>query len=38
MRVAVTCKAVGPGLYDCLAILGRQTCLQRIERTLVAYS
>jgi glutamyl-tRNA synthetase len=38
LRVAVTCKAVGPGLYDCLAILGRQTCLQRIERTLVAYS
>jgi hypothetical protein len=30
----VTGKAVGPGLYDCLAILGRDTCLARIQQTL----
>jgi hypothetical protein len=30
--VAVTGKAVGPGLYDCLAILGRERCITRIER------
>ncbi len=34
LRVAVTGKAVGPGLYDCLALLGRETSLRRIERTL----
>jgi glutamyl-tRNA synthetase len=34
LRVAVTGKAVGPGLYDCLAILGREKCLARIQRTL----
>ena len=34
LRVAVTGKAVGPGLYDCLAILGRETCLTRIQRTI----
>lgn len=34
LRVAVTGKAVGPGLYDCLAILGRDTCLARIRQTL----
>ena len=38
LRVAVTGKAVGPGLYDCLAILGRQTCRARIERTLAEFS
>jgi glutamyl-tRNA synthetase len=32
LRVAVTGKNVGPGLYDCLAILGRQRCIARIER------
>ena len=26
LRVAVTGQGVGPGLYDCLAILGRETC------------
>ncbi len=31
LRVAVTGKSVGPGLYDCLAILGRQRCVERIE-------
>jgi len=34
VRVAVTGKTVGPGLYDCLAILGRQPSLARIERAL----
>ena len=34
LRVAVTGKSVGPGLYDCLAILGRAACLQRIDRAL----
>ncbi len=32
LRVAISGKAVGPGLYDCLAILGREKCLERIER------
>ena len=31
VRVAVTGKTVGPGLYDCLAILGRDASLARIE-------
>ncbi len=31
IRVAVTGKSVGPGLYDCLAILGRETSLLRME-------
>jgi glutamyl-tRNA synthetase len=30
LRVAVTGQAVGPGLYDCLVILGRAECLGRI--------
>jgi len=34
LRVALTGKAVWFGLYDSLAILGRQSCLARIERTL----
>ena len=34
VRVAVTGKTVGPGLYDCLAILGRERSLARIERIL----
>ena len=34
LRVAVTGKSVGPGVYDCLAILGREACLARIERAL----
>ncbi len=32
LRVAVTGQGVGPGLYDCLVILGRETCLARIEK------
>jgi glutamyl-tRNA synthetase len=34
LRVAVTGKAVGPGLFDCLAILGRASVLARLERAL----
>ncbi len=34
LRVAVTGKSVGPGVYDCLAILGRPACLARIDRAL----
>ncbi|MFM7108762.1 MAG: glutamate--tRNA ligase [Planctomycetaceae bacterium] len=34
VRVAVTGKTVGPGLYDCLAILGREASLTRITRVL----
>jgi glutamyl-tRNA synthetase len=33
-RVAVTGKAVGAGLYDCLEILGKDVCLARIDRAL----
>ena len=34
VRVAVTGKAVGFGLFEGLAILGRQACLTRIDRAL----
>jgi glutamyl-tRNA synthetase len=34
VRVATTGKPVGAGLYDCLAILGKQTVLTRIDRAL----
>ncbi len=34
LRVAVTGKAVGPGMFDCLAILGKESCLARIDRAL----
>ncbi len=34
LRVAVTGQGVGPGLYDCLFILGRDTCQARIRQTL----
>jgi glutamyl-tRNA synthetase len=34
VRVATTGKGVGFGLFDILAILGRQRCLARIDRTL----
>ncbi|MFO7650417.1 MAG: glutamate--tRNA ligase [bacterium] len=32
LRVAVTGKAVGFGLFEALAILGRESCLERIDR------
>ena len=34
LRVAVTGQGVGPGLYDCLVILGREECQKRIAQTL----
>ena len=34
LRVATTGQGVGPGLYDCLAILGRETCRARIGKAL----
>jgi glutamyl-tRNA synthetase len=34
IRVAVTGKSVGPGLYDCLAILGKEKSLTRLTRAL----
>jgi glutamyl-tRNA synthetase len=34
LRVAVTGQGVGPGLYDCLFILGRDDCRSRIGLTL----
>jgi glutamyl-tRNA synthetase len=34
VRVAVTGKTVGPGLYDCLAILGRPRSLDRLRTAL----
>jgi glutamyl-tRNA synthetase len=34
LRVAVTGQGVGPGLYDCLVILGRETCRARIGQTI----
>jgi glutamyl-tRNA synthetase len=33
LRVAVTGQGVGPGLYDCLAIFGRDVCRDRIRQT-----
>jgi glutamyl-tRNA synthetase len=32
LRVAVTGKAVGVGMFDTLEILGRESCLARIDR------
>jgi glutamyl-tRNA synthetase len=37
VRVAITGKAVGPGLYDCLALLGQERCLLRLDRALQLY-
>ena len=34
IRVAVTGKAVGFGMFDTLAILGKASCLARIDRAL----
>jgi glutamyl-tRNA synthetase len=38
VRVAATGKSVGFGLFDSLAILGKQSCLTRIDRALVRLS
>lgn len=34
LRVAATGKAVGPGVYDCLAILGQEKTLARLDRAI----
>lgn len=34
LRVAVTGKSIGPGLFDTLALLGRPACLARIDRAI----
>ena len=34
VRVAVTGRGVGPGLFDCLALVGRDPCLARIDYVL----
>ena len=34
VRVAVTGTTVGPGLYDCLVILGREKSLERLRNAL----
>jgi glutamyl-tRNA synthetase len=34
LRVATTGKAKGPGMFDCLELLGRERCLARIDRAL----
>jgi len=34
VRIAITGVPVGPGLFDTLAVLGKQTCLKRIDRAL----
>lgn len=34
LRVATTGSANGPGLFDCLAILGRDVCVHRIDAAL----
>ncbi|REJ87236.1 MAG: glutamate--tRNA ligase [Planctomycetota bacterium] len=36
LRVAVTGKPAGPGMFDCLALLGRERCIARIDRALAA--
>jgi len=34
VRVAVTGTAVGPGLFDCVAVVGKEACLRRIDQAL----
>jgi glutamyl-tRNA synthetase len=34
LRVAVTGKGHGPGTYDCLVLVGKESCLRRIDRAL----
>jgi glutamyl-tRNA synthetase len=34
VRVAVTGVGGGPGLFDCLALIGREGCVRRIERAI----
>jgi len=34
VRVALTGQSIGLGLFDALAILGKERCLRRIERAM----
>ena len=34
LRVAVTGKAKGPGMFECLELIGQQSCLTRIDQAL----
>jgi glutamyl-tRNA synthetase len=34
LRVSTTGKPAGPGMFECLELLGRQRCLNRIDRAL----
>jgi glutamyl-tRNA synthetase len=34
LRLAVTGVALGPGLFELMAVLGKETCIRRIERAL----
>lgn len=34
LRVATTGKPAGPGMFDCLELLGKQSCLKRIQRAI----
>lgn len=36
VRAATTGKSVGPGVYDCVAILGREKTLSHLDQTLAA--
>lgn len=38
LRLAVTGVALGPGLFELMAVLGKETCLRRIERAVTALS
>lgn len=37
LRLSVTGKAAGPGMFDCLELLGRERCLARIDRMLARF-
>ncbi len=34
LRVATTGKATGPGMFDCLELIGKESCIQRINRAI----
>lgn len=34
LRVGTTGKGVGPGMFDCLALLGKERCINRIDQSL----
>ena len=38
LRVAVTGKPAGPAMFDCLELIGKESCLKRIDRAIAAAS